>query len=202
MIKATILDNALAEITSKNLGDIGYPYDEDLKFFIRNDGGYNLLRVSIAPRKALSICNFSNPPLIQEAIIEDVEGRIFFYYAELIFLENDVCMDIFNAPGKKVTISRDADGYVRNIWPNVAVKFHHTLAGGNTRLLFSEAYYYTKVALDSSGVPGTYKDTIKFLKIKTGEIYPFWLNVTVKENFESIKNPYAFNLLIRGDEDR
>lgn len=201
MIKATILDDALVEITTKNLGNIGYPYDEDFQLYIRNDGTNDLLRVSLSPNKAISICNFSDPPLIEEVIIEDVEGIIYFYYAELLFLENDVCMDLFNSPGKKVTISRDVDGYVRNIWPNISVKFHHTLAGGNARLLHSDAYYYSKIAKDDSGSPGTYADKITYLKITPGEVVPFWMNINVKENFESIKNPYVLNLLIRGDDD-
>jgi hypothetical protein len=202
MIKATILDDTLTEITaSKNLGDIGYPYDEDIQLYLRNDGTNNLLRVSISPNKAISVCNFSDPPLIEEVIIEDVESPIYFYYAELLFIANDVCMDIFNAPGRKVTISRDTDGYVRNIWPNISVKFHHTLSGGNARLLYSEAFYYSKIAKDNSGVPDTYTDKIKYLKIIPGESVPFWLNINVKENFESIKNPYVLNLLVRGEDN-
>jgi len=201
MIKMTILNESMVEVTSLSLVDLVYPSEISSKLYIRNDGDNDLKGIQIGVTRGVSFQNFTAPPLIESVNVRDVFSRVSFDYAELLMTANDKVMDMFNTPGIETTIQRDSDGYVRNVFPNIQIKFHHTLAGGNSMLISSDAFYYSGVSRDVSGVAEGYQEQILFPSIDVGEIYPFWYTVVSVPDMESIKNPFKFNILIRGEEE-
>jgi len=201
MINLIILDENLIPITSLDMGDIDYPYSEEIKLYLDNQGTYDLKNIVIETERGLSIQNFSTPALIEDAHIINYKTSMFREYYEIIFSEDNICQEVANFPGREITIERDPDGYVRNVIPNIAIKFHHTSKDGNGRIFLSEAKYLMGVSKDIEGVAEGYTGKIIIGEIAVNEQIPFWVKYFLFRNMTAEKNPRKSILLITGGED-
>lgn len=198
MYNISVVDVMGNPVTSVEYSTQEYPYSATQKLYLQNNGSEDLRDIRIAVKPALSVVNFSTPALITEAKISSVFNRVYFNYAELLFIEDNVVVDIANFPGKKITPIIDSDGYCRNILKNVAILFSHMLHNGNSRIYLSEAHYMAGVSEDTDGSAVGYQREYYVGDLLAGEQVAFWYKFFLRKDMTGEKNPYKFNILIKG----
>jgi len=199
MFNLIVLNDSLVEISEYDMGSSRlYPDSEEIMLYIKNQDTEDINNVEISVAPAVSYQNFSTPALFTDVRIGDVRNPIYLRYMELLAIGDNKVVDLANFPSKELTPVIDPDGWCRNIINNIEIKFNTLALNGNGRIYISEAVYMSGVSKDVSGTPEAYQNKIKYDRILAGESHAFWVKNFLQANMDAEKNPFKFNLLIRG----
>jgi len=197
MLNVKFYNSALEEITAHTYSTLSYPDTGESLFYIQNCCNHTS-KLIIGVDYSLSAKNFSTPACISKANITCLNTIKNFPYMELLFVEDNVYVDLANKPTERKTVTLDPDGYYRGI-RDVEILFNSIAKNSNARILLSTAKFFSGVAKDNGGVAGDYDKKILFPYVEVDEYVSFWVKFYTKQNMKGEVNPYSFNLVVRVD---
>lgn len=197
MLNMKLYSNTLTEITAHTYSPLAFPDTSEAMYYIKNCCNH-AIKAILSIDYSLSVQNFSPTCIDHANIMCYANCNSFAKYMELLFVEDNIYVDLANKPQERKTVTLDPDKYYRGI-RDIEILFDSTAKNSNARILLSNGKFFSGIAKDNGGVAGDYDRKIAYQVIEENEYMPFWVKFFTKQNMKGEVNPYNFNLVIRVD---
>lgn len=197
MLNIKLYDNALTQITAHTYSSLAFPDTSEAMYYFKNCCNH-AIKAIVSVDYGLSVQNFSPACINHANIMCYANCNSFAKYIELLFVEDNVYIDLANRPTERKTVTLDPDSYYRGI-RDIEIKFDSTAKNSNARILLSDGKFFSGVAKDNNGVAGDYDKKIAYQVVEINETIPFWVKFFTRQNMKGEVNPRCFNLNVRVD---